>query len=99
VLHPSSVGTAAGFGVPVIAPALPSVQEITQGRPRWLAQCASMDGLGPAMAAAEADLRAHATTVGGPRDHRAQSAPGHQWRQLAATYQQAAGALMQSARE
>jgi beta-1,4-mannosyltransferase len=99
VLHPSSVGTAAGFGVPVIAPALPSVQEITQGQPRWLAQCASMDGLGPAMAAAEADLLTNAATVGDPRDRRARAAPGHQWRQLAATYQQAAGALMQPARE
>lgn len=94
VLHPSSVGTAVGFGVPVIAPALPSVREITRNQQRWLAQCSSMDGLGPAMAAAEADLRALTATVGDPRGRRPAGAAARQWKQIAATYRQAAEWLM-----
>jgi beta-1,4-mannosyltransferase len=35
-LHPSSVSMAAGFAVPVIAPDLPSIRELTEGNPRAL---------------------------------------------------------------
>ena len=38
VFYPGSVGTAAGFAVPVIAPALAAVEEITGGQLRWLAR-------------------------------------------------------------
>lgn len=36
VLHPSSVGTAVGFGCPVIAPDLPAITEMTDHHPRLL---------------------------------------------------------------
>ncbi|GAB3726968.1 glycosyltransferase [Nocardiopsis nanhaiensis] len=36
VLHPSSVGTALAFGVPVIAPDLPAIREMTDAHPRLL---------------------------------------------------------------
>lgn len=36
VLHPSSVGTALSFGVPVIAPDLPAIREMTDAHPRLL---------------------------------------------------------------
>lgn len=36
VLHPSSVGTARGFGAPIIAPELPAIVEMTDGHPRLL---------------------------------------------------------------
>ena len=38
VLHPSSVAMAVGFGVPVIAPDLPSIRELTAGHPCTLYQ-------------------------------------------------------------
>lgn len=36
VLHPSSASMATGFGIPVVAPDLPSVRELTDGHPRAL---------------------------------------------------------------
>lgn len=51
VLHPSSVGTASALGVPVIAPALPAIAEITTNRPRLLYNPGS--GPGEALAAVE----------------------------------------------
>lgn len=36
VLHPSSVSMATGFGIPVVAPDLPSIRELTDGHPRAL---------------------------------------------------------------
>lgn len=54
VLHPSSVTTAICYHLPVIAPDLPAVEEITRDRPRWLIPAEG--DLGPAMAAAEAAL-------------------------------------------
>ncbi|MGV9836525.1 hypothetical protein ACWDUL_20385 [Nocardia niigatensis] len=36
VLHPSSVSMATGFGVPVVAPDLPSIRELTRGYPAAL---------------------------------------------------------------
>lgn len=45
VLHPSSVGTARGFGAPIIAPELPAIVEMTDGHPRLLYP--PEDGPGP----------------------------------------------------
>lgn len=36
ILHPSSVGSAVSLGVPVIAPDVPAVREMTTGHPSWL---------------------------------------------------------------
>lgn len=87
VFYPGSVGTAAGFGVPVIAPALAAVKEITDGRPRWLACPGTTAALGDAMAAAENGLPGLA--AGNSRAGRA-AASADRWRKAAATYHQAA---------
>ena len=69
VFYPGSVGTAAGFAVPVIAPALAAVEEITGGQLRWLARPGTPPALGDAMAAAETGLLDLAD-CGDPRDGR-----------------------------
>ena len=89
VFYPGSVGTAAGFAVPVIAPALAAVEEITGGQLRWLVRPGTPAALGDAMAAAESgllNLAAH----GDPRDDRPAAVSTDRGRQAAATYQQAA---------
>jgi beta-1,4-mannosyltransferase len=53
VLHPSSVATAVCFRVPVIAPRLPAILEMTRDHPRWLAEPGE---IGSAFTAAETDL-------------------------------------------
>jgi glycosyltransferase involved in cell wall biosynthesis len=89
IFYPGSVGTAAGFGVPVIAPALAAAEEITGGQPRWLARPGSPAALGDAMAAAENALLELAAD-GDPRDHRTTATGPARWQQTAATYNQAA---------
>jgi beta-1,4-mannosyltransferase len=51
VLHPSSVGTAVVFGVPVIAPKLPSIVEMTLNHPHILYD--PLEGPGEAFKTAE----------------------------------------------
>ena len=94
VLYPGSVGTAAGFGVPVIAPALPAVAEITGGQPRWLASPGG--GLGAAMAAAEADLLA-LTASADPRSTRPGPRSPDLWHRITSTYGQVSASLAQPA--
>lgn len=87
VLHPSSVATAAGFGVPVVAPELPAIEEMTRGQTRWLAPAA---GLGPGVAA-ESDFRAEAQAGHDPRSRRRSGADVSAcWQRIAAVYQQVA---------
>jgi hypothetical protein len=93
VLHPSSVGTATGFHVPVIAPALPAVTEITHGQQRWLAPPGT--GLGQAMATAEADIHAATRSHGDPRGHRPAADAAIWWRRITCVYRQAADDLRQ----
>jgi hypothetical protein len=94
VLHPSSVATATGFHVPVIAPALPAVTEITHGQQRWLAP--SGTALGHAMATAEADIHAATRSHGGPRGHRPTADDAAiWWRRITCVYRQAADDLRQ----
>ncbi|MGH3842078.1 MAG: glycosyltransferase [Pseudonocardiaceae bacterium] len=90
VLHPSSVGTAVCFGVPVIAPSLPSIVEMTSGRPRWLA---GPDDIGPALAAAETDLDTQICGRGDPRGERPAPDADHRWRQITRRYHQVAARL------
>jgi hypothetical protein len=90
VLHPSSVGTATGFSVPVIAPDLPAVAEMTEGRQRWLASVSG--GLGPALADAEASWDAN-TQNGDPRSQRPGSDAACRWRRIADVYRQVAADL------
>ncbi|MGH3683451.1 MAG: hypothetical protein ACRDSM_00005, partial [Pseudonocardiaceae bacterium] len=90
VLHPSSVGTAVCFGVPVVAPGLPSILEMTGGQPRWLA---GPEGIGSALAAAEADLDAQIRARGDPRRDRAAPDAAHRWRQITGRYHQIADRL------
>ena len=90
VLYPGSVGTAAGFGVPVIAPALPAVAEITGGQPRWLASPGG--GLGAAMAAAEADLLA-LTASADLRSTRPGPRSPDLWHRITSTYCQVSASL------
>ncbi|MEV4199348.1 glycosyltransferase [Micromonospora globbae] len=91
VLHPSSVSTATCYHVPVIAPDLPAVEEITRGGPRWLAPAAG--DLGPALAAAEAMLAAprHAAE---PPARRPPSDSTHRWRRIGQIYQALAAELL-----
>ncbi|MGH3720378.1 MAG: hypothetical protein ACRDRI_16345 [Pseudonocardiaceae bacterium] len=90
VLHPSSVGTAVCFGVPVIAPRLPAILEMTLGQPRWLA---GPEEIGFALAAAETDLDAQIRSRGDPRRDRAAPDTDHRWRQITRVYHQVADRL------
>jgi hypothetical protein len=90
---PSSVGTATGFHVPVIAPALPAVAEITHGQQRWLAPPGT--GLGQALATAEADIHAATRSHGDPRGHRPAADAAIWWRRITCAYRQAADDLRQ----
>lgn len=89
VFYPGSVGTAAGFAVPVIAPALAAVEEITDGQLRWLARPGTPAALGDAMAAAESGLLELAAR-GDPRDDRPAVVSADRGRQAAAIYHQVA---------
>ena len=89
VFYPGSIGTAAGFAVPVIAPALAAVEEITAGQLRWLARPGTPAALGDAMTAAENGLLDLAV-VGDPRNDRPAGISTDRGRQAAATYHQAA---------
>jgi glycosyltransferase involved in cell wall biosynthesis len=89
VLHPSSVGTAAGFGVPVIAPGLPAIAEISSGQRRWLTTVDMEDGLGTALAAAEADLLSCSARHRDSHRHHRGGNPADQWRHIGAVYHQA----------
>ncbi|CUU60607.1 Glycosyltransferase involved in cell wall bisynthesis [Parafrankia irregularis] len=91
VLHPSSVTTATCYRVPVIAPDLPAVREITQGHSRWLAP--AEDGLGGALASAEAMLTSPGHAAGPP----ARRPPGEsasRWRRIGQIYQALAAELL-----
>ena len=90
VLHPSSVTTATCYQVPVVAPGLPAIEEITRGRPRWLTP--ARDGLGPALAAAEAALMspAHADMSA----HRPPSDSATRWQRIGRIYQALAAELL-----
>jgi beta-1,4-mannosyltransferase len=88
VLHPSSVATAIGFGVPVTAPELPAIEEMTRARTRWLAPAGA--GLGPSLAAAEAEFAMQARTGDELRRNRADSDVSHRWHQIASVYRQVA---------
>ncbi|MGH3826909.1 MAG: hypothetical protein ACRDQX_07020 [Pseudonocardiaceae bacterium] len=90
VLHPSSVGTAVCFGVPVIAPRLPAILEMTFGQPRWLAGPAE---IGSALTAAETDLGAQIRARGDQRRDRAATDVDHGWRQITRIYHQTADRL------
>lgn len=76
VLHPGSVGTAVAFGTPVIAPVLPSIQEMTAGHPRWLYR--PQVGPGPVLAAAEAQPV--------PPDKQPRAGARERWEAVAAAY-------------
>ncbi len=91
VLHPSSVTTAACYHVPVIAPDLPAVDEITRGRPRWLAP--ARGDLGPALAAAEATLM-RPRHVADPPAHRPPSDSAQRWKRIGQIYQAVAAELL-----
>jgi hypothetical protein len=78
-----------GFAVPVIAPALPAIEEITGGQLRWLARPGTPAALGDALAAAESRLLDLAD-CGDPRDDRPAAVSTDRGRQAAATYRQAA---------
>lgn len=76
VLHPSSVGTALGFGCPVIAPDLPAITEMTDIHSRLLYP--HQQGPGPALAEWEA-----APSPAAPRE----PVQGSQrWRDIGAMY-------------
>lgn len=76
VLHPSSVGTALGFGCPVIAPDLPAVTEMTHTHPRLLYP--HRQGPEPALAAWQATPFTAA--------QRTPAESGKQWRDIGAVY-------------
>jgi beta-1,4-mannosyltransferase len=78
VLHPSSVGTAVCFRVPVIAPRLPAIIEMTHDHPRWLAEPGE---IGSAFGAAEADLAAQDS-----REERGAPDADHRWQQITRRY-------------
>lgn len=92
VLHPSSVGTATGFGVPVIAPDLPAISEITRGRQCWLAPRGA--SLGSAMADAERDTLTAIRDRGDPRGYRPDGIAASWWRRIASVYAQASRDLL-----
>jgi beta-1,4-mannosyltransferase len=83
VLHPSSVGTAVCFQVPVIAPRLPAITEMTHDHPRWLAEPGDISS---AFSAAETDLDAQRRADRDPRDERGAPDADHQWRQITRRY-------------
>ncbi|HEY6425209.1 MAG TPA: hypothetical protein VIY28_18600 [Pseudonocardiaceae bacterium] len=90
VLHPSSVGTAVCFRVPVIAPRLPAIIEMTQDHPRWLAE---LGEIGPAFGAAETDLAAQFRAGQDSRDERGAPDGDDRWRQITRMYHLVAGKL------
>lgn len=94
VLYPSSVATATGFGVPVVAPNLAAINEITAGHRRWLAASADPDALGSAMAQAEAALAGDSRA--GQARRAARSAPSvtQRWRQVGQVYRAVAHDLL-----
>ncbi|GII52815.1 peptidase M14 [Planotetraspora thailandica] len=79
-LYPSSVGTAVAHGIPVIAPDVPAVTEMTAGHPRRLYPPQS--GPGQAMAAAEES-----------RLPRAPVRKDHSWDGILAAYERLADVL------
>lgn len=91
VLHPSSVTTATCYHVPVIAPDLPAVEEITRGRLRWLARVGN--DLGAALAAAEATLMSPGHAVDPPAQ-RPPSDSAHRWKHIGRIYQSLAADLL-----
>jgi glycosyltransferase involved in cell wall biosynthesis len=93
VLHPSSVGTATGFGVPVIAPDLPAISEITTGKQRWLAPL-SAGGLAQAMADAEEETLGATSAHGDSRQLRPPGTAANRWRRIADIYEEAARDLL-----
>ncbi len=90
VLHPSSVTTATCYQVPVIAPDLPAIEEITRGRLRWLAP--ARGDLGPALAAAEAALMPP-ESADGPPDRRPANDSADRWKRIGQIYQALAAEL------
>ncbi|MFB7619397.1 glycosyltransferase [Kitasatospora sp. NPDC056181] len=56
-IHPSSVGTAVVCGVPLVAPALSSIREMTQGHPAYLHESPADLPASLALAAAHPDTR------------------------------------------
>ncbi|MGB8202194.1 MAG: glycosyltransferase, partial [Pseudonocardiaceae bacterium] len=83
ILHPSSVATAVCFRVPVIAPRLPAITEMTRDHPRWLAE---PDEIGSAFSAAETDLDAQRRADRDPRDERGIPDADDRWRQITRRY-------------
>lgn len=90
VLHPSSVATAVCFGVPVIAPRLPAILEMTRDQPRWLS---GPEEIGSAFAAAETDLHTQIRARGDPRRGRAAPDADHRWRHITSRYHHVADRL------
>jgi len=87
VLHPSSVGTAIGFGVPVIAPDLPAIREMTHNYPCLLYP--PQDGPGSTLAVVEKHrFPASARRPGTGGDQR--------WRQIGAAYRRLATELWEN---
>lgn len=82
VLHPSSVAMAVGFGIPVIAPDLPSVCELTDGHPRTLYR--DLSELADALTRLDQSPRAYALPPGSPIDR---------WPRIATTYRDVANGL------
>jgi hypothetical protein len=91
VLHPSSVGTAVVFGVPVLAPALPSVLEMTVGHPRVLYPPDA--GPGEAFTTVESAAR---TPEGSLQGRRAAADDAVRWRRITDTYRHVKAALSPS---
>jgi hypothetical protein len=81
VLHPSSVGTAVVFGVPVVAPTLPSVLEMTAGHPRVLYPPDA--GPGEAFTTVESVARTPEWSLQG---RRAAADDAIRWRRITDTY-------------
>lgn len=83
-LFPSSVAMATGFGVPVIAPDLPSIRELTERHPRAL--YATDDEA--------ADVFARVDSGEQPWDYRrAEPGPANRWHDIAQVYLQLAARL------
>jgi glycosyltransferase involved in cell wall biosynthesis len=92
VILPSSVATATSFHVPVIAPDLPAIAEITDHRPRWLASAA--EGIGLAMAAAEAELHPRRSGDHDARFDRPRGAAPRRWQHIGEVYRSVASQLI-----
>lgn len=78
VLHPSSVATAVCFRVPVIAPRLPAILEMTRDHPRWLAEPGEIRS---AFGAAETGLAEWDS-----REQRGAPDADERWRQITRRY-------------